>query len=244
MAIGKPIAMKLTVLVTGDVPLQLQDRFAPYPEMFRRMFDAVGHAFDYEIVRALDGAPLPDPATLEGVVIPGSPAGVYDDLPWIEPLRGFIRRAYAAGTPMVGVCFGHQVIADALGGDVRKSEKGWGIGRHTYAVRARPAAIGPTPDALSVACSHQDQVIGAPADAEVFLASEFTPNAGLVYRNGRVLTVQPHPEFTDDYALALAELRRGRVPHDVVEAAKLSIATPSDSRQLAGYLGAFLKAAA
>jgi GMP synthase-like glutamine amidotransferase len=79
-----------------------------------------------------------------------------------------------------------------------------------------------------------------PAEAEVFLSSDFTPNAGLVYRNGAAVSLQPHPEFEDDYTLALAELRRGKAPDPVVDAALASVSRPSDSREIAGYLGAFL----
>src|SRR5690606_39843685 len=114
-----------------------------------------------------------------------------------------------------------------LGGDVRKSEKGWGLGRHSYAVTARPRYMAAAPAALAVACSHQDQVIVPPPEAEVILASEFTPNAGLVYRNGAALSFQPHPEFADDYALALAEMRRGRVADELVDQALVSVETPS-----------------
>jgi GMP synthase-like glutamine amidotransferase len=159
----------------------------------------------------------------------------------MNPLREFIRRAYAEKTPMLGICFGHQIMADALGGDVRKSEKGWGLGRHTYEVKARPAFLSTDAPALRIACSHQDQVIVPPAEAQVFLASEFTPNAGLVYANGAAISLQPHPEFDDDYTLALAELRRGSAPDEVIDAAVGSLAAPSDSRDTAGYLGAFLR---
>lgn len=233
--------MQLTIIQTGDVPAPLREQFGPYPEMFYRMFDRAGAAFDYRTVRAHDGAPLPDPSQLEGIIITGSAAGVYDDLPWLEPLRQFIRSAYSAKTPMLGICFGHQIMADALGGDVRKSGKGWGLGRHVYEVRNRPGFLGTAPDALAVACSHQDQVIGAPADADVFLASGFTPNAGLLYRNGRAISLQPHPEFDDDYTLALAELRRGKAPDEVVDTAVASLSIVSHSRDVAGYLGAFLR---
>ena len=171
-----------------------------------------------------------------------SAAGVYDThYPWLDPLRAFIRGAYAAGTPMLGVCFGHQIMADALGGDVRKSEAGWGLGRHTYTVKARPDFMRAAPVALAVACSHQDQIITPPADADVILASDFTPNAGLAYRNGAALSFQPHPEFLDDYTIALAELRRGKAPDNVVETAISSIATPSHSADVAGYIGQFFK---
>ena len=231
--------MKLTIIQTGDVPGPLRPRFGAYPPMFRRMFDEAGHGFDYDTIPVFEGAALPDPAGLEGILITGSAAGVYEDHHWLPPLRAFVRKAYAAGTPMLGVCFGHQLMADALGGDVRKSEKGWGLGRHTYDVKSRPGFLASDLPALSIACSHQDQVIVAPPEAEVFLGSDFTPNAGLVYRNGRAVSLQPHPEFHDDYTLALAELRRGRAPDHIIDAAVASVATPSHSREVAGWLGNF-----
>jgi GMP synthase-like glutamine amidotransferase len=233
--------MKLTIIQTGDVPEPLRDKFGPYPIMFERMFDTAGVPFGYETVRAHDGAPLQDPGTLDGIIITGSPAGVYDDLPWLEPLRAFVRKAYAAQTPMLGVCFGHQIMADALGGDVRKSEKGWGIGRHVYGVSRRPDFLGGDLPEYAVGCSHQDQVITPPAEAEVFLRSEFTPNAGLLYRNGRAISVQAHPEFADDYTIALAHLKKGRTPDENIAAAIASMSRPSDAHEIARYVGAFLK---
>lgn len=232
--------MKLTIIQTGDVPAALRPQFGAYPPMFERMFHEAGHAFDYDTVAVFDGAAFPDPAALDGILITGSAAGVYDSYAWLEPLRDFIRSAYAAETPMLGICFGHQIMADALGGDVRKSEKGWGLGRHTYEVRARPGFLATDLPALSIACSHQDQVIVPPKEAETFLGSEFTPNAGLVYRNGKALSLQPHPEFLDDYTMALAELRRGKAPDAVVDTAVASVATPSHSADMAGWLGSFL----
>jgi GMP synthase-like glutamine amidotransferase len=232
--------MKLTIIQTGEVPVALRPQFGAYPPMFKRMFDEAGQAFEYETVAVHDGAAFPDAAGLDGILITGSAAGVYDDYAWLEPLRAFIRSAYAADTPMLGICFGHQIMADALGGDVRKSDKGWGLGRHTYDVKSRPGFLATERPALSIACSHQDQVIVPPKGAEVFLGSEFTPNAGLVYKNGRALSLQPHPEFRDDYTLALAELRRGKAPDAVVDTAVASVGKPSDSRDVAGWLGAFL----
>lgn len=233
--------MKLTIIQAGDVPPTLRGQFGPYPAMYSRMFDEAGVGFEYEAVPIYDGAAFPNPAKLEAIVITGSAAGVYDDFAWLDPLRAFIRGAYAANTPMLGICFGHQIMADALGGDVRKSEKGWGLGRHTYNVTGKTSVLATDLPALSIACSHQDQVIVAPRDAEVYLSSEFTPNAGLVYRNGRAMSMQPHPEFLDDYTLALAELRRGKAPDAVVDQAVASLALPSHSGDVAGWLGSFLK---
>jgi GMP synthase-like glutamine amidotransferase len=233
--------MKLTLIQPTDVPEPLREKFGPYNAMFHRMFGREG--FEFETVRLTAGEPLPDPAGLDAVLITGSSAGVYDNhLNWMEPLRQFIRGAYANRTPMLGICFGHQIIADALGGDVRKSEKGWGLGRHVYAVKSRPAHIGGQLPEFAIACSHQDQVIAPPAEAETFLASEFTPNAGLVYRNGRTMSLQPHPEFEDDYTIALAEMRRGKAPDALIDTAIQSVTRKSDSPEIASYLGAFLKA--
>lgn len=231
--------MRLTIIETGRVPEKLRDRFRPYPEMFKTMFARAGANIELEFVSVLEGAPLPDPAGLEGVLITGSPAGVYDDLPWMNPLRDFIHKAHGQ-TRLVGICFGHQIIADALGGEVRKSEKGWGLGRHRYLAGTGAVRLGLAGEAISIACSHQDQVIVPPADAEVIHASEFTPNAGLLYRNGKTLSFQPHPEFEDDYALALIELRRGYAPDAVVDAAVQSMTTPSDSTSVAGAIERFL----
>ncbi|MDB5561595.1 MAG: type 1 glutamine amidotransferase, partial [Hyphomicrobiales bacterium] len=233
-----------TIIQTGDVPLSLRPTFGAYPPMFARMFERVGEDFNYEAVPVFDGAPFPELASLDGIIITGSAAGVYDNhLDWMEPLRGFIRSAYAEKTPMLGICFGHQIMADALGGDVRKSDKGWGLGRHTYAVKSRPDFMLGAGAALAVACSHQDQVIVAPPEAEVILGSDFTPNAGLLYRSGAALSFQPHPEFEDPYTLALAEMRRGKAPDDVVDTAVASVAGQSHSGEMAGYIGAFLRGA-
>jgi GMP synthase-like glutamine amidotransferase len=232
--------MKLTLIQPTDVPGPLRDRFGAYHLMFERMF--AGQGFAFETIKLSEGQPLPDPAALDATLIMGSAAGVYDThYEWMEPLRAFIRSAYAARTPMVGICFGHQIMADALGGDVRKSEKGWGLGRHVYAVKTRPASIGGDLPEFAIACSHQDQVIVPPAEAETFLASDFTPNAGLAYRSGAAISLQPHPEFEDDYTLALAELRRGKAPDGLIETALASISRKSDSPEIAGYLGQFIR---
>ncbi|MEQ8165353.1 MAG: type 1 glutamine amidotransferase, partial [Alphaproteobacteria bacterium] len=149
-------------------------------------------------------------------------------------------RAHHSGTKMVGICFGHQIIADALGGDVRKSEKGWGLGRHVYEVVPDHPHFAPGIKTLAIACSHQDQVIAPPKMAKVILRNQFAPNAGLAYAGGRIMSFQPHPEFEDDYSSALIELRRGKVSQDVIEAAQDSMKTRSGSAILARAISRFL----
>ena len=236
--------MKLTILNVGEVAEVLRDRYERFTPFFETMFGDLDMGFTFESIPIIDGAPFPDLDNVEAVVIPGSAMGVYDHPDWIDPLRDFIRRAYDAKKPMLGVCFGHQIIADALGGDVRKSEKGWGIGRHVYDVAPRHAALDALSDTLALAASHQDQVIAPPEGAEVFLSSEFTPNAGILYGNGVTISVQPHPEFDVGFSRALVELRRDNpLSDDVIEERLASLDTPVDNATFAGVLANFLLSA-
>ena len=141
---------------------------------------------------------------------------------------------------MVGVCFGHQLIAQALGGAARKSEKGWGLGRHVYDVAAGNGLIDGRHIAL--ACSHQDQVITPPAGAKTILSSDFTPHAGLLYAGDTTFSVQAHPEFSLGFALACCEMVRskGDAPESVVGPAEASLAEPLESARLGSAITRFL----
>ena len=173
---------KITIVETGLISPERRAQHGSFPQMFERMISAADASASFATVRLIDGEGLPDPAGLEAILITGSSAGVYDDLDWIAPLERFVRAAYEARTSMVGICFGHQLIAQALGGTVRKSERGWGIGRHVYDVVPDNGAI--EGEKIAIACSHQDQVVEPPAGAATILHSTFTPHAGLLYENG------------------------------------------------------------
>ncbi|MET4385774.1 GMP synthase-like glutamine amidotransferase [Bradyrhizobium sp. F1.4.3] len=229
---------RITIIETGQVPTKYRERHGSFPDMFQRMVRAEDPSAMVEVVSIPNGDALPDPDKVEAVLITGAAAGVYDGLDWIAPLEDFVRRAYANKTPMVGVCFGHQLIAQALGGTVRKSENGWGIGRHVYRVQPDNGVV--DGEEVAIAASHQDQVIEAPRDAHTILSSDFTPHAGLLYANGTTLSVQPHPEFDVDFAQVCCELRDGKAPDDVVATAKASLAQPLDSGKLGGAITRFL----
>ena len=151
-----------------------------------------------------------------------------------------MRAAHDGKVPMVGVCFGHQLIAQALGGTVRKSDKGWGLGRHVYDVAPGNGIVEGT--RIALAASHQDQVITPPAGAKTILSSEFTEHAALLYPGGTTLSVQPHPEFSVGYALACCEMAhsKGHAPDGLVAAAKASLAEPLESAKLGGAITRFL----
>lgn len=229
---------RITIIETGLVPREHRERHGSFPDMFARMIRAEDPTATVDVVSIPNGDALPDPRELEAILITGAAAGVYDGLDWIAPLEDFVRRAYADKTPMVGVCFGHQLIAQALGGTVRKSDKGWGIGRHVYQVLPENGVL--DGETVAIPCSHQDQVIEPPNDALTILRSDFTPHAGLLYANGTTLTVQPHPEFDVEFAQVCCDMRDGKAPEDVVATARQSLQQPMDSAKLGGAITRFL----
>jgi GMP synthase-like glutamine amidotransferase len=236
--------MKITILEAGRAPGRLCEDYPRYPDMFVSLLGAADKNLTFETIALVDGAAPPDPANLEAALITGSPAGVYDQTPWMEPLRGFVRRAHEMKTPLVGVCFGHQIIADALGGDVRKSEKGWGVGRHTYDVIGKRAWMTGVRDRFSLAVSHQDQVITPPRDAVTLARSTHTEHAMIAYDGAPMMSLQGHPEFGDEFVAALYTARRGKsLSDDMVDSAVKSLGQPHDNLQVGGWIVDFLKTA-
>jgi GMP synthase-like glutamine amidotransferase len=230
---------RVTIIETGIVSPKNRERHGSYPQMFERMIGAADPSVTFDTVGIPAGEPLPDIGGLEAILITGSVAGVYDGFDWIAPLEAFARTAHGKKVPMVGVCFGHQLIAQALGGTVRKSEKGFGLGRHVYDVVPDNGLIdGPQ---IALACSHQDQVITPPAGTRTILSSDFTPHAGLLYSD-TTLSVQAHPEFTVGFALACCEMVRskGGAPENVLTAAETSLAEPLESARLGAAITRFL----
>jgi GMP synthase-like glutamine amidotransferase len=233
--------MRITILETGRPPEALRSRFPDYPAMFEALLGAADPGLRFETVAVWDGAPLPDPAAVEAFLITGSSAGAYEDHPWIAPLERFIRAAAEARVMQLGICFGHQIMAQALGGRVEKSAKGWGVGRHAYALGLEAPAPHAAPGAFAIAASHQDQVVEKPPGAEVIAWSDHTDVAGLHYPAARALSLQGHPEMSAAFIAALVESRRGRIPDAVVDAALQSLNAPLDSARVARWLAAFLR---
>ncbi len=230
----------VTIIETGLVSPANREQHGSYPQMFEAMIAAANPSVTFDTVSIPAGEQLPDAGGLEAILITGSSAGVYDEFDWIAPLEDFVRAAHGAGVPMVGVCFGHQLIAQALGGVARKSEKGWGLGRHVYDVAPGNGILDGA--RIALAASHQDQVVTPPPGAKTILSSDFTEHAGLLYPGGTTLSVQPHPEFSVGYALACCEMAhsKGGAPDGVVTAAKASLTEPLESDRLGGAIARFL----
>ena len=223
--------MKLGILETGKPPGDLATTYGDYPAMFRDLLGLDAHSYDVET-----GVFPDDPGAHDAWLITGSPAGVYEDLPWIAELIAFLKRAKGRAK-LVGVCFGHQVMAQAFGGQVEKSAKGWGAGLMSYPVVAREPWMDDAP-LVAVPASHQDQVVMQPPHTEIVAASLFTPYAALAWTDQPAISFQFHPEFSPAFAKALIEQRYDRVPDP--DAAIASLDVPNDNARVGQWINRFL----
>jgi GMP synthase-like glutamine amidotransferase len=230
--------LKIGILETGVPPPDLQARFGLYGAMFEHLLG--GTTFDWALYDVRAGAFPARPEECDGYVITGSAAGVYDPEPWIGETQTFLQSA-KGNAALVGVCFGHQLMAQAFGGRVIKSPKGWGVGLHRYEVVGHRAWMDEA-RTIAAAASHQDQVVEAPPNTTVLAASDFTPLGMLVYDDQPAISIQLHPEFDPAYAQALIELRRGsRYGEAQADAAINSLDEPDDRARLGRWIGRFLK---
>jgi GMP synthase-like glutamine amidotransferase len=226
---------RIAILETGVPPEALRDDYDDYPARFRAL---LGDGVPTTRFNVQEGRLPDDPSAFEGVVVTGSAAGVYEDHVWIPPLLDWLRAARGR-TRMLGICFGHQAMAQAFGGRVEKSDRGWGVGLHRYDVLGHEPWMFPKADSVAIPVSHQDQVVAVSPDARIIAASAFTPHAGLAWGEDAV-SFQCHPEFQPDYAAALVELRRGRIPDAVADQALETLRHPNDRALMTAWIRAFL----
>lgn len=221
------------ILECGRPPDGLEKQWGTYADMVKTM---LGQDRQYRIYDVQAGELPAEPTDCAAYVITGSSAGVYDDLPWIAPLLDAIRRIRGRAK-LVGICFGHQAMAQAFGGTVIKSPKGWGLGMHRYQlVEPPPGMIEPL--TMAIPAFHQDQVVTLPPDARVLATSNFTPYAALGYDDDTV-SLQGHPEFTPEFSAALIKAERDRYGA-LAATALLSLLQPEDGGRAAAWLRGFV----
>jgi GMP synthase-like glutamine amidotransferase len=226
--------MKIGILQTGNAPDQTQDKHGDYDEMFERLL--AGREFEFSTYEVMNNQFPASVLEQQAWLITGSRFGAYEDHAWIPPLEDFLRSAYAAGTPIIGVCFGHQILAQALGGTVQKFDGGWSVGPVEYNMVDAQAGTRKS----TLMAWHQDQVTKLPEDAEVIGSTEFCQYAMLAY-NDRALTIQPHPEFSNEFGRDLLAARGAILPSHIVEQAKQNMQNDLQAASIADQFEAFLK---
>ena len=201
--------MRLCILETDRPAQAFQGTYGTYASMFERWLAPQMPETVFDRIYVAGGEPLPDdPCLYEGYLITGSRASVFEDHAWITSLSDFLRSVRAVRQPMGGVCFGHQIMAKAFGGEVRRSNAGWVVGQHEHEVND-----------------------GA---GDIFGPGALSPNGGLLYDGFPATSVQVHPEFRADYVRDLLMSTAGiRVPTELVGPALASLSAPLDSGQIA-----------
>ncbi len=222
--------MRLGLLQCGAIPPPLRERHGDYPHLYSRL---LGPGFEWRVFRVFEGDVPDEPSLCDGWLVSGSRFGAYEDHDWIPPLEDLLRGIHGE-RPLVGICFGHQIVAQALGGHVEKFDGGWAVGRSAYEWDGGTAHLN---------AWHQDQVITPPEDAETIAWNAFTAHAG--FRIGsRTLTIQPHPEFSAGYiADMISGVGQGKVPAELLESARGDLTRPVDNAATGRRLAAFLRSA-
>jgi GMP synthase-like glutamine amidotransferase len=209
-----------------------------YPQLFAALLD--GH--DIELVRYdLDEGRFPDSvAECDGWLCGPSRASAYDDLPWRADAEALLREIVAIETPYVGICFGHQLLAQALGATVARAADGWQVGARDYDVVEVPSWMDPAAARITLIASHQDQVAELPDGARLLArgADGGCPVAGFTVGT-RAWTLQPHPEFVPSVADHLLAGRIDLIGAARVATARASLARPLDRARVASWIARF-----
>ena len=229
--------MHIAILEAGRTNPDMPANFHDYPDMFETLFADQLRSTDFRF----SGVPVIDdvfPQSIDdydGYLVTGSAYGVYDDAPFIPRLMAFIQKIFAAGKPIVGICFGHQIVAHALGGHAAKFENGWGIG--TMPINMVGAADWIPSDIvkLDLIHVHQDQVIALPPGAVRLAQSDFCKNAAFAIGK-HVFSMQGHPEFTPTYTNALIDIREDKIGKDRAAKARISLKKPHDGCRVGGWI--------
>ncbi len=228
--------MRLGLLVCDHVMPQFVEVAGDYDVMFGGLLNGVELA-------AFDLTAMELPADLDaydGWITTGSKLSVYDDEPWVHAFADLVRLLDRERRRLVGVCFGHQMIAHALGGKVIKSDQGWRVGIKEVDIVNPQSWMEPVRESFRVLNSHQDQVVDLPAHATLVGSNEHCP-VSMMTVGDHFLGIQGHPEFVPEYSRALMEARRGiRIPEEVVDEGLASLNLAPDRELLAKWMLDFL----
>lgn len=203
-------------------------------DAYVRFFEQADAPFEFVGFEVAQGQ-MPDSTdACDAYVITGSANGVYDLDEWIPALIQFIRDCYQAGKKLVGICFGHQILAHALGGHAEKSDKGWGLGLKQFAISQTKPWMNGSSGKCSLYFAHQDQVMALPPQAELLGGNDFCPNAFFVIED-QVLGIQGHPEFSKSMMEDLLSPKEAELEPVVHDTAVSSLDQGQPDNDLVGH---------
>ena len=231
----------LGILLCDDTDPEWTGTFGSYLDFFRNFFE--DHpCLELRSYRVFEGDFPASPEDCDGYMLSGSKCSCYENESWIVELRQWVARAFERGTKIGGVCFGHQLIALALGGKVEKFKGGWGLGFHRFRICDAPTHFDEKRSEVFLGLSCQDQVVELPPEANRFMTSEFVNNAGY-FIDSRVMAVQGHPEFDRDFIEYLLDkrLRLGQIEKARHAEVKKTLEIPHDNALLATWFAGFFK---
>ena len=225
--------MNVGILKTDDVRVQWVEQFGEYPDMFAALLQGVDSSLKFVTYDVLRQHYPENIDEMDAYLITGSQFSAYDDHPWIHQLCQFIQQLAKREKKLVGICFGHQIIAHSLGGETQKSDKGWGVGVHAVQM-AR------SEQSFRLLVSHQDQVVEPAKGATILAGSDFCPIA-ICQLGDHIMTFQGHPEFDPEYARELLNLRRDMYPDEVYQQALASLDGDIDQQLIAQWIVDFIR---
>ena len=231
--------LTLGILDADELAPEVEKKFGSYSNMFQDLFNHNEYPFIFNSYQVTQETYPQNINDCDAYLITGSKASAYENTPWIIKLKEFIRQCQENDKKLVGICFGHQIIAEALGGRVNKSQNGWGVGLMSSAIEVNQSWMQPELKSYSLLVSHQDQVEQLPEKAIRLAASEFCQNSS--FQLGKtILTFQGHPEFSEEYLLQIMNKRRNILGEETYNTALNSLEYNTDESIIAGWINNFL----
>ncbi len=221
------ILKKLGILKTDTVNEKLAPTYGEYPEMFGDMFLAIDPTIQLITYDVQNFAYPSDINEVDGYLITGSAVSVYEDLDWLKELGTFIKKLHQHKKKIIGVCFGHQLIAHVLGGKTVKSDKGWGIGVRSVELNEAGRSFTKKKGPFNLFYSHQDQVVVPAKGSKLLASSSFCPIA-MCSIGDHIFTFQGHIEMPTEYTHQLMNMRRHKYGEPLYQEAKATLKDRND----------------
>lgn len=233
--------MKIGILKADKVHHELLDRFGEYPAMFEDLLREVEADVEIVVYDVISGEFPEQINDVHGYIITGSKMSVYDEIDWITRLGSFIEELHKRKKKLIGICFGHQMVAHFLGGKTQKSHKGWGVGIHESSFTKAAKIYGIEGQTYKLVCSHQDQIVEPAPSSVVLASSDFCPYS-MLQIGEHILTFQGHPEFKPEFSRSLMELRKDELGNMRYQEGLDSLTKSTDAHEAGKWIVNFIRA--